>query len=183
MILIAGLAAWYLMVFQVLLGAVYAAGMGRLMIAPRIKLRLHRWSAIGLAAAVGTHVSAILLTRYRGWGFVQVLEVGRGPIARNCGVVALWLLIVVTLSRWRPVFGKLGPVIGRRVHLLAYPLLVLGTLHGLLAGPNTGSLAVAGPGIAALSGLAAAYVGRYHKNLAGRRTRKRRARHVQSATV
>ena len=180
MILIAGLIAWYLLVLQVLLGAVYAAGMGRLMIAPRLKLRLHRWTGMALIAAVGVHVTAIVLTRFRGWGLAQVLEIGPGSIARNCGVTAFWLLIVIVLGRWAPVFGSLGPRVARQVHRLAYPMLILGTVHGILAGPNASSLAVAGPGIALLSALAAAFLGRYHKNLARRRVR-RRARHLLAA--
>jgi len=60
--------------------------------------------------------------------------------------------------------------------------LVLGTLHAVLAGSNAQSLAVSGPGIACLTALAAALLGRYHKNLTRRRTR-RRAKHVLTVSA
>jgi hypothetical protein len=183
-ILIAGLIAWYLLVFQVLLGAVYAAGLGRLIIAPRRKLRIHRWTATGLLTAVAVHVSAIVLTRFHGWGPAQVLEVGPGSIARNCGVVAFWLLLVIAVGRWRPVFLGLGPRLGGQLHRLAYVVLILGTVHGVLAGPDAASLAVAGPGIACLTALLATFLGRYHKRLQRRQARRhRRARHLQTTSV
>jgi hypothetical protein len=182
-IMIAGLVAWYLLVFQVLLGVIYAAGMGRLMITPRWKLRLHRWAASGLLAAVGTHVSAIVLTHFRGWGLAQVLMIGPGTVARNCGVAAFWLLLVVAAGRWSPIFSSLGPRLGRQVHRLSYPMLLLGTVHGVLAGTNAQSLAVAGPGIVGLTALAAAFLNRYHKTLTRRRRARRRARHLQTANV
>jgi DMSO/TMAO reductase YedYZ heme-binding membrane subunit len=180
--MIAGLVAWYLLVFQILLGVVYAAGLGRLLIAPRWKLRLHRWAALGLLTAVGVHVSTIVLTHYRGWGLAEVLEIGPGSIARNCGVATFWLLLVIAIARWNPVFGALGPRLGRQVHRLAYPMLVLGTVHGVLAGSNAESLAISGPGIAGLSALAAAFLGRYHKTLSRRRAR-RRPKHVLAASA
>lgn len=179
MIQVAGLTAWYLLVAQVLLGTVYAAGLGRLLIAPKVKLRLHRWITVALLAAVAVHVTAVLLKHSHGWSLAQALEVGPGSLAHNCGAAALWLLVVVVASRWRFVGTVFGPKVRCRLHRLSYLVLVLGTGHALLAGPDAGSLAIAGPGIACLSALAAALLGRYHKNLARNRSRARTARHLR----
>jgi DMSO/TMAO reductase YedYZ heme-binding membrane subunit len=180
---IAGLAAWYLLVAQVLLGTIYAAGMGRLLIAPRLKLRLHRWMTVALLAAVVLHVAAVLIKHFHDWTLAQALEVGPGSFAHNCGALALWLLVLVAASRVR-LFGiGFSPAARRQLHRLSYLVLVFGTVHALLAGPDAGSLAIAGPGIACLSALAAALLGRYHKSLAKSRARTRTtARHLQRAT-
>ncbi len=179
MIQIAGLTAWYLLVAQVLLGTVYAAGLGRLLIAPQVKLRLHRWITVALLAAVAVHVGAVLLAHTHGWSPVQALEIGPGSLAHNCGAAALWLLVLVAASRGRRLGAVFGPGARRQVHRLSYLVLVFGTGHALLAGPDAGSLAIAGPGIACVSALAAALLCRYHKNLARSRSRARTARHLQ----
>jgi DMSO/TMAO reductase YedYZ heme-binding membrane subunit len=157
---------------------VYAAGLGRLMIAPRRKLQLHRWVSAGLLAAVAGHVAAVVLTHFRGWGLMQALTLGRGPLARNCGAAAVWLLLLIVLTRWLPLMRAIGPRVTRFLHRLSYLVLVFGTAHAVLAGPHADSLAIAGPGIACLTALAAALVSRHHQNLARRRPPPRSARPV-----
>jgi hypothetical protein len=177
---VAGLVAWYLLVVQVLLGVVYAAGLGRLMISPQWKSQLHRWVGVALLVAVGVHLGAVIVTHFHGWGLLQALEIGPGTIPRNFGAVAVWLLVFVVLSRWRPLKLTLSPRASRFIHRLSYLILLSGTVHAVLAGPNTSSLLVAGPGIACLTALAAAFLGRHHKNLARRPTGIRNSRPVRT---
>jgi DMSO/TMAO reductase YedYZ heme-binding membrane subunit len=178
-IAVTGLVAWYLLAVQVLLGAVYAAGLGRLLISARAKLQLHQWVSAGLLVAVGAHVATIVLSHFHGWDLYQALELGPGTIARNCGAAALWLLVVVVLTRWRPLTRALGARPSRVLHRSSYLVLLFGTLHAVLAGPHAGSLVVAGPGIACLTALAAAFVSRHHKNLTRRHGRGPQARSLR----
>jgi hypothetical protein len=167
---ISGLAAWYLLVGEVTLGVFAAGGVARLIVSPRRRWTLHTVLSWALVAAIAVHVGCILVGHYQGWGVGMVTEMGFGTVGRNCAVAATYLLLLVIVARY---VHKIRPHRWwKRFHrLVPFPLLALGTVHGLLAGTNSTTLPVIVPGTVAVTALGAVTAARWYSRFA----RKRRA--------
>lgn len=162
---VTGIVAWLLLCADVLVGSMFAGGVARYPLAPRSKIRWHRRVGWLLAVVVGGHIGLILGVRYKGWDWHDVLQVGQGSggndtLARNCGVVALWLLLIllaVTIAktymprRWWQWTHRYG----------ALTILVLATIHGLYAGTGHHGLFTFVAASAVLTFLASAWIVRW----------------------
>jgi predicted ferric reductase len=111
--------------------------------APGWTLDLHRYLG-GLALAfTGIHLVALLLDTYIQFDLVDLLvpfAAGWRPGAVAWGVVAVYLLVAVqatSLARRRLPYR-----LWRRVHLAAFPLLLVATAHLLAAGSDRADPAV-----------------------------------------
>jgi predicted ferric reductase len=105
--------------------------------APGWALDLHRYLG-GLALTfTGIHLSALLLDSYIQFNLVDLLvpfAAGWRPGAVAWGVVAVWLLVAVqatSLAR-----RHLPHRLWRRIHLAAFPLLLVASAHLLTAGSD-----------------------------------------------
>jgi hypothetical protein len=159
-----GLVAWYLLVAEVMLGMMTAAGIARITpIKIRSKWRLHTIISWMLLAVVGIHILAILLTHWNGWTIAYITTWGWGTLARNAAVIATWLLLVVVLTSalktyiplkvWQFIH-RTGPVI----------VLALATFHGLYASGGSHRLPIIVPGVMALTLLASVFIIRLYLN-------------------
>jgi hypothetical protein len=173
MIRITGLVAWYLLVGDVICGTMMSGGVARITVAYPRKFLAHRILGWTLLAAVAVHISSILYQHYKGWGFWQVaIPSPAGPLGRDLGVVATWLLVVILVLAMlkKRIPKRQWHWIHRRV---TFVLLALGTAHGLVAGSlSQGTqLPVILPAVVALTLLVSVCLVRANVTATHRRTR------------
>jgi hypothetical protein len=173
MIRITGLVAWYVLVGDVICGTMISGGVARITIAYPRKFLVHRILGWALLAAVAFHISFILYQHYKGWGFWQIaVPSPAGPLGRNFGVVATWLLVVIlALAMFKTRIPKRQwHWIHRRI---TFGLLAFGTTHGVLAGSvSQGTqLPVILPAVVALTLWASVCLVRLNVTATRRRTR------------
>lgn len=155
-----GLVAWYLLNLEVMAGVMASSGVGRLVGSIPLKLLVHkRVLSWALVVALAVHVGVILSSRYQGWGADMVTEMGFGTLARNMGVLAIYLLLIVGLAGAvrRSLPPRLWTVLHRWLPLL---VVVAATIHGLGAGTDSQDAQIMGPGIATLTVLVTIFVAR-----------------------
>jgi hypothetical protein len=174
MIRITGLVAWYLLVGDVICGTMISGGVARITVAYPRKFLAHRILGWTLLAAVAVHIISILYQHYKGWGLWQVaVPSPAGPLGRDLGVVATWLLMVILVLAMgkKQIPKRQWHWIHRRV---TFVLLALGTAHGLVAGSlSQGTqLPVIVPGAVALTLLASVGVVRANVTATHRHTRQ-----------
>ncbi|NKQ52363.1 2Fe-2S iron-sulfur cluster binding domain-containing protein [Amycolatopsis sp. K13G38] len=132
-----GLVAWALLTATVVWGLLLRT---RLLprTPPRSLLGLHRFLA-GLAVAfTALHTLGLLLDTYLRFGVVDLLvpfAASWRPVPVAFGVLALYLLIAVTVTS--VLMRRLGRKWWHRVHLAAYLLFWLATMHLLTAGTDS----------------------------------------------
>jgi len=176
LIRVSGLFAWYMLILEVMVGVIATGGMARAFVKVTDKHRLHRVISWVLVGAVAIHISTIVLSKYdpKGtvWTIGYLTEVGWGTVARNCAVVALYLLIAVMLvcvgKRWVP--KKLWT---RFHHSVPFIILVLATIHGLGAGTDSYTYPVMLPAVVALTILGMIFTVRRYNTFARRKNRRK----------
>lgn len=175
---VSGLVAWYLLNLEIMVGAMAASGVGRLAVSPTRKLVVHRaFLSWALVVAVAVHIATIVFSHYKGWGVNMVSGIGFGTLARNMGVLAAYLLLVVVLvgslrhylPRWA------WNVLHRGLPLVA---LVAATIHGLGAGTDSRDPQIIYPAIVTLTVLGTIFIARGYARHA-RMIRARGRRHIQ----
>lgn len=162
---VTGIVAWVLLCADVLVGSMSAGGMARYPLSGRNKLRWHPRVGLLLLATVAAHIGLILVDRYKGWDWHDVLQVGEGSggndtLARNCAVTALWLLLILlTVTTAKTYIPRRW---WQRTHRYgALTILVLATIHGLYAGTGHHGLFTFVAASAALTFLASAWIVRW----------------------
>jgi hypothetical protein len=167
----------------VIFGTMISGGIARVTVAYPRKFVAHRVLGWSLLAAVTVHVGAILVQHYKGWGMWQVaIPSVSGPLSRDLGVIAAWLLVVTLVLA---ILKKRIPTrpwhwIHRR---LPFVLLASGTAHGLFAGglDQGTELPVILPAAVALTFLASVCVVRANVTATRKRTRQPdRRRHARA---
>jgi DMSO/TMAO reductase YedYZ heme-binding membrane subunit len=135
-----GIVAWTLLVASVVSGLLLSirlrpAGATR----PWI-LDLHRFLG-GLAVVfVAVHVAGILLDSYVQFSLVDVLVPFASswhPLWIAWGIVTMYLLLAVEITSL--LRRQLPQRIWRRVHFLSFPVMLLATIHFLVAGTDAGT--------------------------------------------
>ncbi len=132
----AGLTAYVLLTLSVLAGLVLKSRPAR-RLRPAAVTDLHRTLALTSLAALALHGAALVLdttVKVTIAGLVVPGLVGYRPAAVAAGVVAGWLLAVVTAS-FR-VRKRIGVRAWRRLHWATYALFALATVHGIAAGTD-----------------------------------------------
>jgi predicted ferric reductase len=132
-----GLVSWALLSASMLWGLVLSTKLRPPRIRPNWTLDLHRYLG-GLAVIfVGVHIAALMLDTYVGFGLAQVLVPFSSrwkPVAVAWGVTGLYLLLAVELSSLAR--KRLPHRLWRRLHLLAFPLYIVATMHMITAGTD-----------------------------------------------
>ncbi len=132
-----GLIAWLLVAASIVWGITLSSRLLRRRGIPAWLLDLHRY--LGLLAVTFTVVHLLGLVAdnyvYFGWKelFVPMASDWQ-PGATAWGIVAFYLLMAVQITSW--LMRKMPRRIWHGVHLTAYPLFVLGTVHGFQAGAD-----------------------------------------------
>lgn len=156
-----GLLAWFLLCAEMMLGVTASAGLARYALGVRRKQTLHRGVAWALLAAVGVHVGTIVASRYQGWGVAQVTELGFGTLARNTGVAAFWLLLIVVAATWAKAhIPRSWWTVLHRYGTFA--ILLLATVHAIYAGPGVHRLETIVPGVVALTFVGCVFIARWY---------------------
>lgn len=132
----AGITAWVLLIFSAVIGAALPAGWFQRW--PRsVRTGLHRWVSSLAVVATAMHLIALVLDQYVDFPvrslFLPFASTWRpGPVA--AGVVALWLLLLVTFTS--AIRRRISMRLWRSVHLLSYALCLFATLHAVTSGTD-----------------------------------------------
>jgi predicted ferric reductase len=159
---ITGMIAWYLLVAEVLLGVAASGGIARLIVSPRHRWTLHAVISWILLVAITTHIGTILITRYQGWWIPDVTLPSKSfTLGHNCALFAVYLFLLVLFSC---LINKFIPHKAFRLfHRYApFPVLVLATMHGLLAGTNSTTLPIILPGLATITVLGTVFLAKHY---------------------
>ncbi|MGD9751307.1 MAG: hypothetical protein AB7W59_09955 [Acidimicrobiia bacterium] len=132
-----GIVAWGLLSFSVIWGMLLASRLlGQRAPAPWL-LELHRYLGALSLVFTGVHIGGLVGDNWLhiGWAEVLVPQASAWkPLAVTWGVLALYLLLAVEVTS----LGKklLPQKLWRRIHLLAFPLVLVTSLHGAQAGTD-----------------------------------------------
>ena len=151
-----GIVTWGLLVASMIWGLLYATRVLGRRVSSWWLLGVHRFLGALAVVFAAVHVIALLADGYIDFGLRDVLVPFVGPwhpLAVGWGVIAMYLLVAVEVTSLAK--ASIPHRVWRVVHLGAYPLFALATIHALSAGTDTG--AVIGDGFAiALGALAVA---------------------------
>lgn len=135
----AGLLSWALVSASVLWGLALSSRIRTKLAGRPWILDLHRFLG-GLAVVfTGIHVVSILADTYVSFSLVQVLVPFTStwrPSAVAWGIVAAWLLVAVEVTSLLK--QRMNKKTWHALHLMSYGVFLLGTIHGLTAGTDTG---------------------------------------------
>lgn len=170
-----GLAAWWALVLDVIVGTMVAGGLSRLLPTIRQKYQLHHVLGVTAAALVAFHITAILIGHYHGWTTADITEMSPSlTLAHNAGIMAAYLLasvyIVILLRRY--ISARVWSALH---HTLPFTVLILGTYHGLYAGTDAHTLRIILPAVIGLTFLVSVFIVRssvsYARRVKARKTR------------
>lgn len=134
----------YLMLgFSMVWGLVLSTRVSKKLTPPPIVLDLHNgvsWAALGLA---GLHALALLLDTYYTYTPLDLLIPFRGPYRPfwvGIGIISLYGVALTTVTfAWR---SWLGQKAWRNIHMLSFPVFAGATIHGFMAGTESGVTAM-----------------------------------------
>ena len=136
----AGISAYLALALSVLWGLLVSTSVADGWVARARSVDVHRWiSAVGLGLTVG-HAVVFVGDRYVSFDALDLLVpflASYRPVAVGLGVLAAYGFAVVFGSFW--LRGRLGHRGWRAVHYIAFPTVVFVTLHGMLAGTDSGT--------------------------------------------
>lgn len=143
----AGLTAMVLLGIVTVMGIGMVTGFTYRFIEPLRAWAIHRAMAIALMVAVLIHVGFLLIDHFAPYSFVDVtipfavgyehsrlFGINAGSIYNAAGVIAAYLLVIVTISSLLYIETKKR--LWRRLHWLSYPLMVLLFFHVLFLGTD-----------------------------------------------
>ena len=178
-----GLVTWALILATIVWGLLLATRVLGRRPTPAWLLSLHRYLGALALTFLGVHVVAILLDSYTSFSLVNVLVPFTGtwrPAAVAWGIVAMYLLVAIEITSL--LRHRLSHRTWHAIHLTAYFVFALSTVHMLSAGTDARSLVASSSavliGTAAVFGSAALYLWRQDQ-ANGRRA----ARRDQAATA
>jgi DMSO/TMAO reductase YedYZ heme-binding membrane subunit len=179
-----GLVAWALVVTTIVWGMLLATRVLGRRPTPAWLLSLHRFLGALAVAFVGVHVGAILLDTYTNFSLVNVLVPFTGtwhPVAVAWGIVAMYLLVAIEVTSL--LRHRMSNKSWRAVHITAYAVFALSTVHMLTAGTDVRAIVSTGLGVLlgtlAVFGSAALYIWRSDPEVAAGRGSARRSRSAQ----
>jgi len=132
-----GLIAWALVAASIVWGITLSSRLLRRRGIPAWLLDLHRY--LGLLAVVFTlvHLAGLVADNFVHFGFKELfipMATDWRPGATAWGIVAFYLLIAIQITSL--LMRRMPRKIWHSVHLLAYPLFVVGTVHGFQSGAD-----------------------------------------------
>ena len=173
----AGLVSWALILATIVWGLLLATRVLGRRPTPAWLLSLHRYLGALALTFLGVHVAAILLDSYTSFSLVNVLVPFTGswhPAAVAWGIVAMYLLAAIEITSL--LRHRMSNRVWHAVHLTAYFVFGLSTVHMLSAGTDLRSLVASSSaallGTAVVFGTAATYLWR-RDQATGRRVARR----------
>lgn len=139
-----GLAAYAMLALATIWGLLISTGLlGRKPGVP-VLTRFHESLGIGALLATIVHMVALRMHDYVPFSWREILLPGASdwrPVAVGLGVVSFYVLTVVTVSFYVKRF--IGLAAWRAIHMLTFGMFVAATVHGILAGTDTGEAPIA----------------------------------------
>lgn len=132
-----GIVAWALVAASVLWGLSLSTKVLKRWVRPNWLLDLHRFLGGLSVVFTGVHLAALVADSYTSFGPTDLLVPFAStwkPQAVAWGVVAMYLMIAVELTSLAR--RRLSKRMWRAVHMTAYPLFRMATVHGLTAGTD-----------------------------------------------
>ncbi len=132
-----GLIAWALVAASIVWGITLSSRLLRRRGIPAWLLDLHRY--LGLLAVIFTlvHLVGLVADNYVYFGFKELfipMATDWRPGATAWGIAAFYLLLAIQITSL--LMRRMPRKIWHSVHLLAYPLFVVGTVHGFQSGAD-----------------------------------------------
>ena len=135
------LVAYLLMTGSVAWGLVLSSKIAKNFTPPPLVMSIHNfisWLALTFA---GLHAYLLLFDRYYTYRLSDILVPFVGPfkpVPVGLGVTAFWIFLAASASF--SVKKQIGQKVWRTIHILTFPGFIAITLHGLLAGTDSGNL-------------------------------------------
>jgi sulfoxide reductase heme-binding subunit YedZ len=136
----AGISAYLALASSVVWGLLLSTGVADAWIARARSVDVHRWISAVALGLVAAHGLVLLGDPYVHFDAVDLLVPfvsAYRPLAVGLGVLAVYVVVAVFGSFW--LRRRIGQRAWLLVHYVAFPMLGLVTLHGLLAGTDSGS--------------------------------------------
>jgi methionine sulfoxide reductase heme-binding subunit len=136
----AGISAYLALALSVVWGLLVSTAVADAWIARARSIHLHRWIsavALGFVAAHGLVLVGDPYVRFDAVDLLVPFVSAYRPLAVGVGMLAAYVAVAVFGSIW--LRRRIGQRAWRLVHYLAFPMLGLVTLHGLLAGTDSAS--------------------------------------------
>ena len=138
-----GIVAWVVVSAAVVWGLLASTKMIRRRGMPAWILDLHRYLGTLTIVFVAIHIGSIWADSFVKFTprqlFVPLAATWR-PHAVAWGIVSTYLLVAIQTTSWA--MRRLPRRVWHRVHMLSIPMIVIATVHGLLAGSDRGNRAI-----------------------------------------
>jgi len=135
-----GMVAYFLLSTSTLWGLLLSTKLVKDFIPGNFSLAMHNylsWTAIGLSLF---HAGILLFDKYYTYTFVNILIPFNGPYRPGwvgLGIISLYLMTLISASfSWRKWLGHKN---WRRLHYLSFASFIMVTLHGVMAGTDSGN--------------------------------------------
>jgi predicted ferric reductase len=135
-----GFVAYGLLALSVILGLLVSSKLFGRSISAKKLTYLHEGLAVGSLLATITHLVALGFDEFVDFGLKALLVPGAStwePQAVALGVVAMWMLAIVTISFY--IRKQIGQKLWRFVHYSSFGAFVAAFAHGIMAGTDSGS--------------------------------------------
>ncbi len=139
----AGIVAYLLFWASVCLGLIQSASAQRHPSGAAVKLDMHCFLALAALYTTVFHAAILVWNRHVPFHWQEALVPFASeyePAQVGLGVLALYVLLGATVTTY--LRGRLGPGLWRRVHQGSVLGFIMGLVHGLALGPDTGLLAM-----------------------------------------
>ncbi len=135
-----GIVAWCMATASIVWGLTLSSKLVRRRKVPAWLLDLHKYLGTLTLAFVAVHLVALVADNYVDFGlkelFVPMASTWR-PGAVAWGIVALYLLLVVQVSSW--LMRRMPRKGWHRIHMTSFAVFAAATVHGALAGADSGT--------------------------------------------
>jgi sulfoxide reductase heme-binding subunit YedZ len=134
----AGIGAYVALFLSVMWGLVSSTGLVTKRVSKPAGNHFHAVVAATGLALLAIHLVLLVMHEYMPFDVLDVLVPMRDtyrPVAIAFGIVAMYMMVVVTVSSWAR--KRLSKNLWRGLHLLAAPAFMLALLHGVWSGSDT----------------------------------------------
>jgi predicted ferric reductase len=136
-----GLVAFALLSFSVIFGLLMSTKIARSWLSGPFAFAVHQFVSVLTLVFLGAHGGSLLFDGFLHFGAAEVLVPLASPYRPfwvGLGVVSAWLTAAVTASFWAR--KRIGVRNWRRLHYASFFAYVLGLLHGITSGTDSGTL-------------------------------------------
>lgn len=136
----AGFTSYELLSFTAILGVTGTSGIWDRWKLRYVMTQLHQFASILLLAFIALHLWGLHEDSTVPFPWAKLLVPFAStyrPLPTGCGVLTLYGILVLIVTSW--IRDKVGVKFWRFVHFLSFPTFALVTIHGLLAGTDSGT--------------------------------------------